>query len=206
MAAIRTWYPLDDSDIPIGTALLLLQKSFQNGQYSHLSVEILQNKMIAYDSDSKLNRLYLWSYALSQTDPDPYASAFFFLRRYHRLKVDPQENPALCLTVGAKPAADGGLNKDLLRAEIGVVCDRMRQQIPSQGPSKPPIGLELMHGGQKPNFRDPMENLAGAYNDATAAGPPLPPRLDIKGSIEVDDSAWDSSRRTLKWWNIKEKV
>ncbi len=187
------WHLVPQSDVEVGTALLLLQRSFQDGQYSHLSVEILRNKMVA-------KRLYIWSYG-SLLNPD--ASAFFFLRRKHKSSGN-MKNPAFCMTVGARPYDPGppkkGLTKDELRAAIRAVClQEMRPKIPVENP---PIGLEVMHASSVPNFRDPAQNLALAFSDASSNSA-NPPRLVDNGSIDVD-KPWGDAPATIRRWNVNE--
>jgi hypothetical protein len=188
MAAV-VWTKLDETYKPLEVALILLKRTFEDGQYRHLSEQILQDKIVS-------DFLHLWSYG-DILDPD--ASAFFFLRVRHK-KVDPQEDQALCLTVGARPydaaAPKPGLSTADLRTELGVVCEKARTLN---------ARLEVMHAGTKPNFRHPAGNLASVYSlaiDPNAA----PPQLEGKGkAIKVEDP-WADGATVMKWWKIKEKV
>jgi hypothetical protein len=100
MAPAASWTNLAASDfIPLGAALLLLQKTFVDGQYRDLTVPILQDKMLAHEPNSSADAtrllLYVWSFG-AVDDPD--VSAFFFLRRRHKAS-NPQERFAYCMTV-----------------------------------------------------------------------------------------------------------
>jgi hypothetical protein len=202
MAAIAGWTKLIDSDYEaVRRALLLLQETFVDGQYDHLSVDDLRHKMQAQEpkpdqthpSDPNRALLHLWSHGPVD---DPTLSAFFFLRR-NKKNSGSKEQPGYCMTVGAKPQP-AGMDPNTLRTQIGVVCGSMRN-LPSPWP------LEVMHENPTPNFRDVHGNLATAYGMAIAPGAAVP-RLDRKNhDIALDPPVWTDTSTTMPWWNVHEQ-
>ncbi len=172
MAIPTGWTPIS-ADIPLGRALLLLQETFVDGQYSHLSVLTLQEKLHP-GAPGRHYWLHAFSYG-SLRDPD--ISAFFFLR----LRFGPR---AFSMTVGATPHNPGpppvGLDPTALRNELVAIGTYMRDEV-ARG-----IQLEFMYEGTGPMFREsPAGNLEQAYTYAKtpASGPLLrvatPPTIQV---------------------------
>ena len=190
MAAASAWILVPVSDIPVGAALLLLQETFNDGQYSHVSVLKLKDKM-QYDPKP----LYIWS---SEPLPDPKAYAFFFHRVKHK-KLGKQEPPAYCMTIGAKPLARGGMSKDELITAIVEVCKQMRTlcTLPLDQ------GIEVMHDQAGPNFRATSVDLALAYQAMNTATSP-PQFISMKPDIVVH-KPWAKVPTPLARWNVNEQ-
>ena len=129
MSTSNVWTRLTETDyLPLAAALFLLQRTFGDRQYGHLSVDHLIRKIRATEdgSSSSTNKvLAVWSYGPKD---DPVISLFFFLRRRHTTSGN-DEPWAYCLTGGAKPEGAGGLSAADLRAETGRGCAKMRHAV-----------------------------------------------------------------------------
>jgi len=198
MAAAPAWTNISDNQyLPLATALFLLQQTFEDWQYGHLSVEHLRKKILEIDTapNSTTNQLlYVWSYGALR---DPLLSAFFFLRRRH--KATGSQPKAYCMTVGAKSTGNDALSAAEIRTALAAVCKKMRIVL------VPNLPLEVMHTDALPNFKDPNGNLATAFNNAIPNNS-APPHLESKGTIDVEPrTAWSDSAATLTWWNLKEQ-
>ena len=180
----------------IAGALFLLQQTLEG--YERLSVDVLKHKMTQpVIIKSVLRCLYIYSYADYQADIDnllnPQATAFFFLRQ----KTQPR---AFCLTVGARPSNNGGLNKDDLKTQLDVVCTEMRDDHITG--STDTAALEVMHTLPNAKFKDFGRTLQAAYSDFTSAA--AAPRLERLGTIQVS-GPWtqDSNGEVLSRFAIR---
>jgi len=197
MPNVAAWTAIPNNRYaPLAMGLLLLQKTFDDWQYAYLSVGDLRDKMLGPDSQHPNRKVVLHAWSYGPLD-DPLISAFFFLRRRHK-KVDPQAPRAFCMTVGAKPIADGGLAANDLRRELGTVCSLMRPIANAQTAL-----VEVMHAAARPNFRHPNGNLATAYDDATGSNAVVPKLVSKQAQIDVE-LAWAETLTSLTWWNITE--
>ena len=196
MAAAPTWTKISQNEfLPIAMNLLLLQKTFDDWQYGYLSVGDLHDKMgPTAEHPNRKRVLHIWAYG--PTD-DPIISVFFFLRRKHK-KNDTQAPIAYCMTVGAKPLNNGGLSAVDLRREIGVACGLLRPIANNDG-----AAIEVMHAGNRPNFRHPNGNLATAYDNATGVNAATPKLVNKGSKIDVE-LVWADTLTSLTWLNATE--